>query len=71
MFSVSGHIGILDPFPSFSSSFSLAFVQNGEGEREGNGSILECLGSRFRLFTYLYPSWFHKGFELVVCDYKK
>lgn len=35
------------------------------------GAFWNAWDHDFRLFTYLYLSWFHKGFELVVWDYQK
>lgn len=42
-----------------------------EEKGEDDGGILECLGSQFHLFSYLYLFQFHKGFELVVWVYKE
>lgn len=38
---------------------------------EDNGGIWNAWDQSFHLFSYLYLSWFHKGFDLVVWDYQK
>lgn len=69
-FPVSGHTGVLDSSPS---PHLVLFPGTGPRWRSKEKIMVASgmLGISVSFIPYLYLSWFHKGFELVVWDYKK